>query len=328
MSGNHNQSLERALELVEIAAKSGADAIKLQTYTADSMTLDIHDREFIVDNPKSPWFGQSLYSLYQQAYTPWEWHQDIFDHAKKHDLIPLSAAFDHNAVDFLLELDVPCLKIASFECIDIPLIAKAAQSGVPIIISTGMASLTEISEAVTAARDYGCKDLALLKCTTTYPASPLDSNISTIPHMRNLFNCEVGISDHTLGIGVAVASVSLGASIIEKHFTTARADGGVDSMFSLEPHEFSALTEESERAWQSIGKITYGPSENEKPSLKRRRSLYITRDVQEGEIISDENIRSIRPGLGLAPKYLELVMGKTIKKSAKAGTPLSWELLI
>ncbi len=327
LSGNHNQSLERALELVTLAARCGADAVKLQTYTADSMTLDIADGEFVIDNPASPWYGMNLHALYRQAHTPWEWHEAIFRHARELGIIPFSSAFDAASVDFLAGLDVPCIKIASFECIDLPLIARAARTGLPLIISTGMASLTEIAEAADAARDNGCRDLALLKCTTTYPASPDDSNLATIPHMRQTFGCEVGISDHTLGIGVALAGVVLGASIVEKHLTRSRDEGGVDAAFSLEPAEMQALVQESERAQRAVGVIGYGPSEAERPALKRRRSLYVTRDTAAGETLTADNLRSIRPGHGLPPKHLDQVLGRKINQAVKAGTPLTWDLL-
>jgi len=254
MSGNHNQSLKRALKIVEEAAKAGAHALKLQTYTADTMTLDIDDGEFFINDQKSLWKGSSLYKLYQQAYTPWEWHEPIFNRCKELGIIGLSTPFDATAVDFLESLNTPCYKIASFENIDIPLIRKVAATGKPMIISTGMATVAELDETVREAREFGCKDLVLLKCTSSYPATPENSNIQTISHMRNLFNCEVGLSDHTLGIGAAVASVALGATVIEKHFTLSRADGGVDAAFSLEPGEMKALVVEGERAWQALGK--------------------------------------------------------------------------
>ncbi|OPL11587.1 MAG: pseudaminic acid synthase [delta proteobacterium ML8_D] len=327
MSGNHNQSLDRAVAIVDAAAKAGAHAIKLQTYTADTMTLDLDEGEFFIDDPKSLWKGQSLYSLYQKAYTPWEWHKPIFKRARELGLIAFSTAFDETAVDFLETLDVPCYKIASFENTDLPLIQKIAATGKPIIMSTGMATVAELDESVRAAREAGCKDLVLLKCTSTYPASPENSNLLTIPHMRELFNCDVGLSDHTMGIGVAVAAVALGATVIEKHFTLSRKDGGVDSAFSLEPHEMKALVEETKRAWQAMGKINYGPTKAEKKSIRFRRSLYVTQDLQAGDVLTKENVRSIRPGHGLSPKYLDMVLGKSVTKDVKRGTPLKWELL-
>ncbi len=327
MSGNHNHSLERALELVDAAAAAGVDALKLQTYTADTMTLDMHEGEFFIDNPNSLWQGKSLYQLYQEAYTPWEWHKEIFDRCRQLGLIAFSTPFDESAVDFLEQLDVPCYKIASFENTDIPLIRKVAATGKPMIISTGMASIGELHEAVSEARKAGCQDLILLKCTSTYPATPENSNLLTIPHMRELFQCQVGISDHTLGTGVSVAAVALGATVIEKHFTLSRAEGGVDAAFSLEPDEFAALSLEAERAWQSLGAIHYGPTLAESPSLKDRRSLYIAEDLQVGDVLNKSNLRSIRPGLGLPTKYLDLLLGKRVKCDVRKGTPMSWELL-
>jgi pseudaminic acid synthase len=328
MSGNHNQSLERALNIVEAAAATGAHALKIQTYTPDTMTLDLREGEFFISDPGSLWKGNSLYNLYREAYTPWEWHEPIFERARKLGIIPFSTPFDASAVDFLETLDVPCYKIASFENTDLPLIRKAASTGKPLIISTGMASIAELDETVRAARAAGCRDLILLKCTSTYPATPRNTNIATIPHMRSLFDCEVGLSDHTMGVGVAVASVALGATVLEKHFTLSRADGGVDSTFSLEPGEMQALVVESERAWSALGSVSYGPMPAEMKSLQFRRSLYITRDVGPGEILTPENLRAIRPGGGLPPKYIDLFMGRRVTGAIKRGTPLSWDLPI
>ena len=329
MSGNHNQSLERALAIVEAAAKSGAHALKLQTYTADTMTLDIEEGEFFISDPNVIWKGASLHKLYEQAYTPWEWHKPIFDRAKELGMLAFSTPFDESAVDFLESLDVPAYKIASFENTDLPLIRKVAATGKPMIISTGMASVAELDESVRGAREAGCKDLILLKCTSTYPATPENTNIRTIPHLRELFGTEVGLSDHTMGIGVAVASVALGATVIEKHFTLARADGGVDSAFSMEPAEMASLVEESERAWQALGHVTYGAaSAQEEKSKTYRRSLYIARDLKAGEVLDASSVRAIRPGLGLAPKFIEMVMGKSVKRDVIRGTPVSWDLLL
>lgn len=327
MSGNHNQSLEKALQIVEEAAKAGVDALKLQTYTADTMTLDINEGEFYIDNPDSLWKGTSYYDLYKEAYTPWEWHEPIFKKCRELGLIAFSSPFDETAVDFLETLNVPCYKIASFENTDIPLIEKVASTGKPLIISSGMATAAELDDSIRAARKAGCKEIILLKCTSTYPSSPENTNLQTLAHMRELFQCEVGLSDHTMGIGVGVASVALGASVIEKHFTTSRAEGGTDAAFSMEPAEMKSLVEETERAWLSLGSITYGPTKAEEPSLKDRRSLYVVKDIQAGEILTKENIRAIRPGFGLPPKHLKSVLGKVAKTSVKKGTPLSWELL-
>ena len=327
MSGNHNQSLERALEIVEAAAKSGAHALKIQTYTPDTMTLDLDEREFRITDKNSLWQGTSLSHLYGEASTPWAWHQPIFDRARELGMVPFSTPFDGTSIDFLESLNVPCYKIASFENTDLPLIRKVAATGKPMIISTGMATLAELDEAVRAAREAGCKELVLLKCTSTYPASPENTNLLTIPHLKALFNCEVGLSDHTMGIGVSVASVALGASVIEKHFTLNRNDGGVDSAFSMEPDEMSSLVLESERAWRALGAISYGPTEAEKKSLQYRRSLYIVEDIAAGEVLTENNLRAIRPGLGLAPKYLQIFLGKKITRDAKRGTALTWDLL-
>lgn len=327
MSGNHNQSLDRALAIVEAAAAAGAHALKLQTYTADTMTIDVREGEFLIADPNSLWSGNSLYELYQQAHTPWEWHEPIFRRARELGMIPLSTPFDESAVDFLESLDVGVHKIASFENTDTQLIRKVAATGKPMIISTGMATVAELDETVRTAREAGCRDLVLLKCTSTYPATPENTNIRTIPHLRELFGCEVGLSDHTMGCGTAVAAVALGATVIEKHFTLARSDGGVDSTFSLEPAELKALVLESERAWQSLGHVMYGASESEKQSLIFRRSLYVVKDVLAGDVLNSENVRAIRPGLGLPTKYLDLIIGRRAKEKMCRGTALRWELL-
>ncbi|MHB1174503.1 MAG: pseudaminic acid synthase [Sulfuriferula sp.] len=327
MSGNHNQSLERALEIVEAAAKTGAHALKIQTYTPDTMTLDLDEREFHISDPNSLWAGTSLYKLYGEAYTPWEWHKPIFDRARELGIIAFSTPFDDTAVDFLENLDVPCYKIASFENTDLPLIRRVAATGKPLIISTGMATVAELDETVRAARDAGCKDLILLKCTSTYPATAENTNILTIPHLRELFDCEVGLSDHTMGLGVSVASVALGATVIEKHFTLNRADGGVDSAFSMEPAEIAQLVAETERAWQALGHVSYGPTEKEKKSLVFRRSLYVVKDLKVGETLTKENLRAIRPGYGLPPKYLPALLGRRLVKDVKMGTAMSWDLI-
>lgn len=327
MSGNHNQSLERALQIVEAAAQSGAHALKLQTYTADTMTLDLSEGEFYIDDPKSLWKGSSLYDLYKVAHTPWEWHAPIMQRAHELGMLCFSTPFDETAVDFLESLGVPCYKIASFENTDIPLIRRVAATGKPMIISTGMASIAELDETVRAAREAGCKDLVLLKCTSTYPASPENTNLRTIPHLRDLFKCEVGLSDHTMGVGASVAAVALGATVIEKHFTLCRADGGVDSTFSLEPAEMSALVTETERAWQALGGVQYGPTTAELQSVTYRRSLYIAEDLLAGDVLTRKNLRAIRPGYGLPPKHLERLLGKTLRQAVKKGTPMSWDLV-
>jgi pseudaminic acid synthase len=327
MSGNHNKSLARALEIVESAAKAGVHALKLQTYTPDTMTINIDEREFHINDPSSPWDGTSLYKLYSEAQTPWEWHKAIFDHARKLGILAFSTPFDDTAVDFLESLDTPCYKIASAENTDLPLIRRVASTGKPLIISTGMANITELDEAVCAAREAGCENLILLKCTSTYPASAENTNILTIPHLRDLFDCEVGLSDHTMGIGVSVASVALGSTVIEKHFTLNRSDGGVDSSFSMEPFEMAQLVQETERAWQAMGHISYGATDAEKNSRLYRRSLYVVKDIKAGEVLTSENVRAIRPGLGLPSKYLDMVLGRSVIQNVNKGTALTWELL-
>jgi pseudaminic acid synthase len=327
MSGNHNQSLERALQIVDAAAKAGAHALKLQTYTADTLTLAINEGEFFIRDEKSLWKGSSLHELYRRAYTPWEWHEPIMRRAAEHGMLAFSTPFDESAVDFLESLGSPAYKIASFENVHLPLIRKAAATGKPLIISTGMAGVAEIEDAVKAARAAGCRDLVLLKCTSTYPATPENSNILTIPHLRELFDCEVGLSDHTMGVGVAVAAVAHGASVIEKHFTLSRAEGGVDSAFSLEPAELAALVVETERAWQALGKVTYGPTEAEKGSLVFRRSIYVAEDLKAGDVLTSRNLRCVRPGLGLPPKYYDVLLGRRVVRGAKKGTPMQWDLL-
>jgi N-acetylneuraminate synthase len=327
MSGNHNQSLERALEIVDAAATSGAHALKLQTYTADTMTLDIREGEFFIEDPNSLWKKRSLYDLYQEAHTPWEWHKPIFDRCRERGIICFSTPFDDTAVDFLEELGSPCYKIASFENTDLPLISKVAATGKPMIISTGMATVAELDDTVRTAREDGCRDLILLKCTSTYPATPENTNILTIPHLRDLFDCEVGLSDHTMGVGVSVAAVALGASVIEKHFTLCREDGGVDSAFSLEPNEMRNLVLESEHAWQALGKVSYGPTEKELSSIQFRRSLYIAEDMNAGDKLNPKNLRIIRPGYGLPPKFYNILLGKQVNIDVKKGTAISWDII-
>ena len=322
MSGNHNQSLDRALAIVDSAAAAGAHAIKLQTYTADTITLNVRGGDFEIADPESLWSGKNLHDLYQQAHTPWEWHAPIMQRAHEHGMACFSSPFDESAVDFLEGLNVPAYKIASFENNHLPLIAKAAATGKPLIISTGMASLGELEQAVSVARSAGCHDLILLKCTSTYPAKPTNTNTRTIPHLRELFDCEVGLSDHTMGVGVAVAAVALGATVIEKHFTLDRTEGGVDSAFSLEPSELMSLVTESERAWESIGDVKYGPTEAERNSLVFRRSIYVAADINEGELFSKENIRIVRPGHGGPPSMYQQLLGKKATRPYRKGEPL------
>jgi len=327
MSGNHNQSLKRAMDIVEAAAKAGVHAIKLQTYTADTLTIDSDNENFCINDIKSLWKGESLYKLYQEAHTPWDWHEPVFERCRELGLIAFSTPFDETAVDFLENLNVPVYKIASFENNHLPLIRRVASTGKPMIISTGMATIAELDETVATARDSGCEDIILMKCTSAYPASPEESNLVTIPHLRQLFNIEVGLSDHTLGIGVSVAGIALGATVIEKHFTLSRADGGVDSAFSMEPDEMKFLVEEAFDAWHALGNISYGPTTTEKASIKFRRSVYVVEDIKEGEEFTPENIRVIRPGNGLRPKYYDTLLGKKVNKDVKTGTPLSWDMI-
>ena len=327
MSGNHNQSLDRALAIVDAAAEAGVDAIKIQTYTADTMTLDIDTGEFFIADKDSLWEGESLYHLYEKAYTPWEWHKPIFDRCREVGILGFSTPFDDTAVDFLEKLSVPFYKIASFENVDLPLVKKVAKTGKPIIVSTGMTTVAELDDLVRTARENGCEDLTLLKCTSSYPASPQGTNLRTIPHMQELFPCRVGLSDHTLGIGVAVASIALGATVIEKHFTLSRAEGGVDAAFSLEPAEMSQLVEECRAAYEALGEIGYMVQEQEKKSLAFRRSLYVAEDMKAGEAFTEKNLRRIRPGLGLAPKYYDIILGRRVNKDVERGTPVQWELM-
>jgi pseudaminic acid synthase len=327
MSGNHNQSIDKALAIIDAAADAGAHAIKLQTYTADTLTIDVSHGEFNITDPNSLWKNRNLYELYQEAHTPWDWHPALFARAKARGMVCFSTPFDETSVDFLEELNVPAYKIASFENNHLPLLKKVAQTGKPVIMSTGISTLAQLEESVATLRDHGCKDLVLLKCTSTYPATPERTNISTIPHMETLFGCHVGISDHTFGIGVSVAAVALGARVIEKHFTISRAEGGVDSAFSMEPEEFKSLVTESERAFLALGHVQYGIMDEERKSLSFKRSLYIVKDMKRGEQIGPEHVRIIRPGYGLAPSYLDMVLGKTINRDVIRGTALTFDLL-
>ena len=327
LSGNHDQSLDKALAMIDAAAAAGADAIKLQTYSPDTMTLDVHKGDIFIDEINSQWHGHSLYQLYEKAMTPWEWHKPLFSRAQQLGLIAFSSPFDLTAVAFLEELNVPCYKIASFENTDHGLIAAVAKTGKPVILSTGMASLAELAESVEVLRAHGCHNFVLLKCTSHYPAQPSDANLATLAHLKQLFNCEVGLSDHTTGIGVSVAAVALGASMIEKHFVLDRSAGGVDAEFSMEPYEFKNLVDECQRAQHAIGQVHYGCTAQEVASRTHRRSLYIATDLKAGERLNEQNLRSVRPGAGLPTKYLPLLLDKKIKKDAAKGTPMSWDLV-
>ncbi len=325
LSGNHNQSLARALALVDAAAAAGAHALKIQTYTADTMTLQIAEGEFVISNPTSPWNGRSLYDLYDEAHTPWEWHAEIFERARALSMIPFSTPFDHTAVDFLEQLDAPLYKIASFEVTDIPLIRRVAETGKPIIISTGMASIEEIEQAVTTVQQQGNDQIVLLKCTSSYPAPTSSMNLLTIPAMIERFGCLVGLSDHTVGNVSAIAGVALGAVVVEKHITLDRAAGGVDSAFSIEPGEFATLVQDVHAAWKSRGTVSYGASSAEQGSLQFRRSLYCVADIKRGEIFTPDNVRAIRPGFGLPPGRIRDVIGKRAACDVARGTPLTDE---
>lgn len=323
MSGNHNHSLERALKIIETAAKCGADAIKLQTYTADTITINQRGGLFDIKDDTSLWKNRNLYELYEEAHTPWEWHEAMFKCAADNGIICFSTPFDDTSVDFLENLGTPAHKIASFENNHFPLLKKVAKTGKPVIMSTGASTLANLDEAVGVLRENGCNDLVLLKCTSNYPANPENSNVRTIPHMRELFQCEIGLSDHTMGIGVPCAAVTLGATVVEKHFCLSRAEGGVDSAFSLEPDELKSLVIETERAWQSLGDIQYGVQASEQKSLLFKRSIYVVKDIKAGEVFTEENIRVIRPGDGIPPKHYEGLLGKTSTLDLKQGTPLN-----
>lgn len=327
LSGNHNHDLNLALQMVDAAADAGVHALKLQTYTADTMTIDVAKGEFFIDDENSLWHGSSLYELYKKAYTPWEWHRTIFERAKARGMTAFSTPFDSTAVDFLESLDVPCYKIASFENTDHSLLAKVAKTGKPVIVSTGMASLVEIAETVEVLENNGCSEYILLKCTSQYPADPVNANLATIEHMKQMFNCQVGLSDHTTGIGVAVAATALGATVIEKHFVIDRKAGGVDAAFSLEPAEFTALVDETKRAAIAVGKVNYGCTPSELNSRTHRRSLYVCEDLVAGDVLTESNLRAIRPGLGLAVKHLPTLLGKPVTKAVNKGTPMSWDLV-
>lgn len=327
MSGNHNRSLQKALSIIDAAADAGAHAVKLQTYTPDTLTIDVSEGEFFITSNESLWKGRSLYDLYGEAYTPWEWHRALFDRAKERGIICFSTPFDDTAVDFLEELEVPVYKVASFENNHIPLLIKIASTGKPVIMSTGISELADIDLAVKTLRENGCDQIILLKCTSTYPATPENTNLRTIPHMAELFNCHVGLSDHTMGNGVSVASIALGARVIEKHFTIDRSEGGVDSSFSMEPDEFKSLVADTERAFLGLGTVRYGILPDEIKSLTFKRSIYVIKDIEEGDILTLENIRIIRPGLGLSPRYFDVVLGKKVNRRIKRGTALKFELI-
>jgi len=322
MSGNHNQSFDQAISILDAAVRTGADAIKLQLYTADILTLDCANNDFSINNPDSPWNGKSLHELYQEAHTPKDWVEELFKEAKKRKIDCFSSVFDESSVDFLEDIGASAYKIASFENNHIPLIRKVARTKKPLIISTGASSEEEIEEAVENAREAGCIELALLKCTSDYPATISDSNISSIPYLRDKFRCVVGLSDHTLGIGVAIGSVALGASIVEKHFITSRDLGGVDSTFSADEDEFKILVKEAKIAWEAIGKVTFSLSDAEKKSLAFKRSIYACDTIKKGDVFTKDNIRIVRPGYGLHPRYFHDLIGKTCQRDLDFGDRL------
>lgn len=325
MSGNHNHDLDRAFRMIEAAKESGADAVKLQTYRADTITIDSNNDEFIVKG--GLWDGRRLFELYEEAHTPWGWHAPIFEYARKIGITVFSSPFDSTAVDFLENLGAPAYKIASPELIDLPLIRKVAATGKPVILSTGAATLEEITEAVDAVRSSGCDDLVLLHCTAAYPAPPEEANLATLSDLASRFNVVVGLSDHTLGTAVASLAVGLGASFIEKHFTLSRADGGVDSAFSLEPQELAELVRTSRASQSAVGSPTFGPTASEASVLRNRRSLYVVKAIAKGDVFTKDNVRSIRPANGLKPKYFESVLGKVAARDLSFGEPLEFSMI-
>jgi len=326
LSGNHNQSLERAISIINSAAKTGADALKIQTYTPDTLTIDCDKEDFQLNDPESLWHGTSMYSLYQEAHTPWEWHEKIFEECRSKNILCFSTPFDITAVDFLESLNCPCYKIGSTENTDVQLLKKVAETGKTVIVSTGMATVEELGEMVTTLETNGAGGIILLKCTAAYPAKPDEANLLTIEHMKDLFGYPVGLSDHSLGTGVAVASAALGANMIEKHFTLSREDGGVDSAFSMEPEEFSSLVQDVAIAYKARGKINYGSVKSENSKLARR-SLYIVKDIKKGEVLTMDNLKSIRPGYGLAVKHYDQLLGMSVCKDVERGTRMSWDLV-
>lgn len=322
MSANHNGDIHNAYKIIDMAKSSGADAVKLQTYRPDTITMDMKTPEFMIEG--GLWSGQSLYELYESAYMPWEWHKPLFDYAKKVGITIFSSPFDNTAVDLLEELNAPAYKIASFEAVDLPLIKYVAQTGKPMIISTGMADAEEIQEAIDAAREGGCKELAILHCVSGYPAPAEDYNLRTVVDMQQRFDLPIGLSDHTLDNTTAITSIALGACIIEKHVTLDRNGGGPDDSFSLEAEELTALCKGAKTAWQALGKVDYGRKSSEEANVKFRRSLYFVKDIKAGEVITTEHVKSIRPGYGLSPKYLEQIMGLKVRYDVVRGTALNF----
>jgi pseudaminic acid synthase len=325
LSANHNGSLDRALRIMEAAKQAGADAVKLQTYTADTITIDHDGPGFAIEG--GLWGGTTLYKLYQEAHMPWEWHAPLFEKGRQLGLIVFSSPFDFSAVDYLEKLSTPAYKIASFELIDLPLIRKCASTGKPLIMSTGMADLADIDTAVKAAQAAGATEIALLHCTSGYPTPPEDADLRTIPHLAAAFGLVTGLSDHTPGIGAPAAAVALGAAIVEKHFTLRRADGGPDAAFSLEPEELKAMCESVLLAWKALGGVRYEKSESERPNVQFRRSLYIVKDMKTGDVLDANSLRSIRPGFGLPPRFYDMLLGKRVNRDVPRGTPMAWDLI-
>lgn len=324
ISGNHNQNFNRAVRLIREAKRCGVDAVKFQAYTPDTLTIDIDNRYFRIKHPK--WRRQTLYQLYSKAYTPWKWFRKLKKIADDLGIMFFATAFDKSAVDFLETINVPVHKISSFELIDLPLIEYVAKTKKPLILSTGMANIREIREAITTAKRAGAKDIILLKCVSSYPAKPEEMNLKAIPHMKKLFGLPVGISDHSLEIGVSIAAVALGVRVVEKHFTLSRKIKTPDSFFSIEPQELRVLVENIRAVEKAVGKIQFGLTKEEKKNLIFRQSLFVVKDTKKGEIFTPDNVRSIRPGYGLAPKYVKTILGKIAKKTIRKGTPLSWEM--
>lgn len=327
VSGNHNGDMQRALDIVDMVAESGAQAVKLQTYTADTITIDSKRPEFMISESHPLWGGKNLYQLYEEAHTPWEWHEAIFARARSKGLVPFSSPFDSTAIDLLESLDAPLYKVASLEIGDLPLLRRIARTGKPVILSNGAASMTDMDRAIRAIREEGNDQIVLLACTSSYPASPSESNLRTIPVLASAFDIQVGLSDHTMGIGAAIAAVAMGATVIEKHVTLSRADGGVDSDFSLEPHELKALVTESHVAWQSLGSSSLQVTAGESESLRLRRSLYVVEPVRKGDLVTEANVRSIRPAGGLEPDMFGTVLGRPFTADCERGTPLTWDIV-
>lgn len=327
VSGNHNGDLDRALSIIDAVAEAGADAVKFQTYTADTITINSDQPRFKISEDHALWGGRNLYELYTEAHTPWEWHEALFSRARERGLVPFSSPFDRAAVELLEQLQAPLYKIASLEIGDIDLLKAVAQTGKTVILSNGAASLSDLDLAVRTIRGEGNNNIVILCCTSSYPADPSESNLRGIPVLANMFGVHAGLSDHTMGIGAAIAAVALGARVIEKHVTMDRSDGGVDSEFSLEPHELKQLVVESRRAWASLGSPTFVPTGSEAESLKLRRSLCVVEDVRKGEVVSAQNVRSIRPAGGLEPKYLDSVIGRRFSTDTPKGTALTWDLI-